>query len=583
MRRDEDSGATDSDVTAVAAPAALRRTGKLPSSIHEEPTHALPPTRSLAGTGHGSTGVTGLTTATTPLEALRMEELGRTRIFLKLVIGIVCFVGVSLPFVGGDDLAKKIVYGGLALGGLSAGWALYRVRIESGFNLQLITPVAVCLVFGAFTGVFYFGIFSGAPALVVLGIYFFSLGASPRVTLAIYALCAACQLALTMLITQGVIADRGLIRADSIELHEQLAIQAIIQLLYFSSFWIGRRSRRSTLDAIAQLERAVRSVAQREALLLEARQDLDRALRIGGPGRYSDQRVGSYTLGVLIGRGGMGEVYQGRHVDTDDEAAVKLLHLHVQANDDHVRRFVRETELAGSIQSPHVVRVLEVGYTEGEVPYLAMERLRGRDLAHHLRKHRRLSVNKAVTLVREIGAGLEAARAAGIVHRDIKPQNLFLAQVGNRSAWKILDFGVSKLADHSGTLTKGHVVGTPTYMAPEQAQGGDVDYRADVYGLGAIAFRALTGHPPYSGKDLPTTLYEVVYSMPPRPSALHDSLTEEIDLVLAIALAKKPEDRFASGAELADALAAAADSKLDPEVAARAKALLAQLDWGGNK
>ena len=181
------------------------------------------------------------------------------------------------------------------------------------------------------------------------------------------------------------------------------------------------------------------------------------------------------------------------------------------------------------------------------------------------------------------GAGLSVAAAKGIVHRDIKPQNLFLAEGGNGAppTWKVLDFGVSKLADHGGTLTRGHVVGTPGYMAPEQARGQQVDHRADIYALAAIAYRALTGHPPFTGKDVPSTLYDVVYKMPRRPSALVD-LPEEVDAVLAIGMAKRPEDRFADGAALADALDAALRGDLPDGLRRRAEALEAVQPWLDN-
>src|SRR5262245_1827578 len=189
---------------------------------------------------------------------------------------------------------------------------------------------------------------------------------------------------------------------------------------------------------------------------------------------------------------------------------------------------MREAEAAARLESPHVVSVLEIGTTAGEIPFIAMERLRGFDLAHHLRRHRRLGIPNVLVLVQEIAAGLDAARAAGIVHRDIKPHNLFLSERDGHFAWKVLDFGVSKLAGRSGTLTRGHVVGTPGYMAPEQARGEEVDHRADLYALAAIAYRALTGQPPFTAKDVPATLHEVVYRMPAQPSTILD-LPADID------------------------------------------------------
>jgi serine/threonine protein kinase len=222
------------------------------------------------------------------------------------------------------------------------------------------------------------------------------------------------------------------------------------------------------------------------------------------------------------------------------------------------------------------VRVLEVGTTTGEVPFLAMERLRGFDLAHQLRRQRRLQLAPAVVLVHHIAAGLEAARTAGIVHRDLKPHNVFFAQ--SSETWKILDFGVSKMGG-TGTLTRGHVIGTPAYMAPEQAKGENVDHRADVYSLAAILYRAVTGHPAFASKDVPTTLYDVVYRVPTQPSIL-SPVPGDVDRVLALGLAKQPADRFTTALELAEWLALAIADQLTPEQRRRADELIAKHPWG---
>ncbi|MEZ4368799.1 MAG: serine/threonine-protein kinase [Kofleriaceae bacterium] len=357
----------------------------------------------------------------------------------------------------------------------------------------------------------------------------------------------------------------------------------MVQFLYLVAYLTGRATRRTTLEAVSRLERAVRSVAQREALLLEARQELDRALKIGGPGRYSEQVIGSFRLGNLIGRGGMGEVYEAVSVHDGTGAAVKLLHPSTLADPRQVSRFVRETEVAAKLDCAHVVGVLEVGTTAGEVPFLAMERLRGADLAHQLRRRRTMAADDTVDMIRQLAIGLEAARAAGIVHRDLKPHNVFLADraVGGQ-IWKILDFGVSKLASGQGTLTRGQVVGTPAYMAPEQARGEDVDHRADVYALAAIAYRVLTGHPAFTGKDVPSTLYDVVYKMPTQPSLL-TALPADVDRVLALGLAKSASDRFATAPELAEALALAFGEGLPPTMRRRADDVIERWAWGARR
>src|SRR5688572_14487396 len=182
-----------------------------------------------------------------------------------------------------------------------------------------------------------------------------------------------------------------------------------------------------------------------------------------------------------------------------------------------------------------------------------MERLTGVDLAGHLRERGRLDLDETIEMARQLAAGLEAARKAGIVHRDLKPQNVFRID-GPVPTWKILDFGVSKLVGHGGTLTQGHVIGTPQYMAPEQARGEEVDHRADVYALAAIVYRCLTGRPPFGGAGVPQILYAVVHTLPPRPSSLAE-LPPGADDVLARGLAKRPGDRFADATAFAAALA----------------------------
>jgi serine/threonine protein kinase len=345
----------------------------------------------------------------------------------------------------------------------------------------------------------------------------------------------------------------------------QVICQCLVQLVLGGTFIVARAQRRSSLIALGELERAVRAVAQREALLEEAREELRRAVG-SGRGRFTDQTIGNYRLGDLIGRGAMGEVYEAVDPRVNQAVAVKMLSQASLGNAHHVERFLRELRTAATIDSPNVVRVLEIG--EQPLPHLVMERLRGRDLSAILRGKRALPTDRVVDLVRQVGAGITAAGAAGIIHRDLKPQNLFLSG----TTWKILDFGVSRLADTSDTLTAGHVVGTPAYMAPEQARGAAVDHRTDLYALAAIAYRVLTGVSPFSGGEVAETLYRVVHTAPRRPSSLA-TLPDEVDLVLAIGLAKDPEARFTTAAEFAAAIAAAFDGTLDDDLRRRGEAL----------
>ena len=558
-----DLGPADHDVAPTQADTPL------PDPLHSFPTQQLSRKKSTTDS-HASKH----TTAVSPAEAMRLDEIARTRVFLKVAI-LTCVAGALAALAtGGDPIALRVVLGTCLLTSAGALWMLHVASDPETYSARALLPPGLVIALGAFGGVYYWGCASPVAAMITFGIYFFSLGANAAITTACYILVAALHGLLGIGIMTGVVADRGIVRMPA-NWMDQVGALMVIQFVYFITFYTARVSQRVTLAHVSRLEQAVRGVAQREALLAEARAELDRALKVGGPGRFTDQVVGSFRLGVLIGRGGMGEVYEASSVTDRGEAAVKLLHPGTLSDPTHVARFIREAETAARLDCAHVVRVLEVGTTAGEIPFLAMERLRGHDLAHQLRRQRRLQLPQALAMAEQVAVGLASAAAAGIVHRDLKPHNVFFAE---GTGWKILDFGVSK-AGGTGTLTKGHVVGTPAYMAPEQARGEDVDHRADVYSLAAILYRAVTGHPAFSGKDVPTTLYDVVYRVPTQPSMLA-AVPGDVDRVLALGLAKDPRDRFATATELADWFAAAIRDGLTYEQRRRADDLVSRHPWG---
>jgi serine/threonine-protein kinase len=183
-------------------------------------------------------------------------------------------------------------------------------------------------------------------------------------------------------------------------------------------------------------------------------------------------------------------------------------------------------------------------------------------------------------MVDQVCDALAEAATADVVHRDLKPQNLFLAmRTGASPAWKVLDFGVSKLASDPGTLTQGAPIGTPAYMAPEQARGERVDPRADVFSLACIAYRALTGRPAFAGSELPQILFDVCFAQPVRPGSLV-TLSDDVERVLCLGLAKRSDDRLDSARGFAAALRSAFAGSLSPPLRARADALLASAPWG---
>jgi eukaryotic-like serine/threonine-protein kinase len=548
-------------------------------SVHGLPTQQLPP-RTKRPTG-GTTSLTKLSgsgSTASPLEAMRLDEFERSRVFVRVVLAL-CIGGAVVALVSdGDPIARIVVLLGTALAMLGSLGLIATTRDPAKYESAKMLRYALPIVGGSMAGVYYWGTASPVAAMLVYGVYFFSLGSNVRVITGMYITVAGIHGLLGAGIMTGVLEDRGVIRMSGLAFQDQLAIMCIVEFLYLIAFYTARVSQRVTLDAMSKLEIAVKNVSQREAMLAEARAELDRALKVGGPGRFTEQNVGSFRLGVLIGRGGMGEVYEAHHVADRREAAVKLLHRDTLAEGTHLQRFIREAETVAKLDNPNVVRVQEVGTTASGIPFLAMERLRGYDLAHQLRRQRKLQLLQAEVFCAQVANGLEAARVAGIVHRDLKPHNVFYAEQDGQRRWKILDFGVSKQGG-SGTLTKGHVVGTPAYMAPEQARGEDVDHRADVYSLAAILYRSVTGHPAFSGKDVPSTLYDVVYRVPTQPSMLA-SLPGDVDRVLAIGLAKNAADRFATALELSRWFARAIDNALTPEERRRADEVIARSPWG---
>ncbi|MEP6865443.1 MAG: serine/threonine-protein kinase [Deltaproteobacteria bacterium] len=503
-----------------------------------------------------------VTTINSPLEALEKDEILRTRRF--------CLIGTCIGIVGGagattlpgDPTVTKVFLAGVGVALVGLLFLFLRTRDLVQFrrpstNIAWIIP-GTC----ASLAVPFFGSFSPVSIILVLGIYFVGLGRSLRLTLALYAVCAGMQGVSAAFVIAGY-RDTGLVHPTGLSIRDQIVVQALVQAILLATLVTARMSRRATLLALGELEQAVRLAAHREALLLEAREELDRALR-PGRGRFSEQVLGGYMLGEVLGRGAMGEVYEGQ--GPPGAVAIKVLSQASLSNPNHVVRFMRELRTAASIMSPHVARVIEVG--EQPVPYLVMEKLEGQSLSEILRGKRSLAHGEAIELAHQVGLGITAAAQAGVVHRDLKPQNVFR----DRGVWKVLDFGVSRLIEQSDTLTRGDVVGTPTYMAPEQASGGSVDHSTDLYALAAILYRALTGQPPYAGGEVAETLYRVVHTRPRRPSEVA-KLPPGVDTVLAIGMARDRGDRFRTAAELVEALRAAFAGVLPPAIVERGRAL----------
>jgi serine/threonine-protein kinase len=562
-----------------ADPATVRATDAATDQLGAVPTApaSRPPERAPAASPRAASRDGSVTLATTATDALRDEEIERTRLFIRMGWAISAAAIAGAPLLHAPRAMTIAFVTALAIGIAVSAWFHRAFRDPARYTERAMLALAVMCLVNAHVAVLYFGTFTIAPLIVVIGIHFVARTEAERAARWIIATAVALYAVAALAIVSRAVDDPGVFASDRPVPRGALVAGAVFVLgAYLLAYVTARSFRRASLRAFESLQRATRLASQREALMDELRLDLERALRVGGPGRHTEQVVGPYRLGAVIGRGAMGEVYDASCVANGAPAAVKLVRRELLADPVHVARFLREVRASAAIDSPHIARLLDA--SDRDPPYLAMERLHGETLAERLRRDGRLPAPAIAALVRQIGAGLDAAAAAGIVHRDIKPQNLFAARPG--TIWKILDFGVATLAeDGAATLTHGGIVGTPSYMAPEQAQGRQLDGRADLHALAAVAYRCATGRHPFSGADTPALLYAVVHRMPPRPGELA-ALPADVDAWFALALAKRPDDRFATGAALADALDPALAGALDPALRRRAESVLRKLPWG---
>ena len=278
--------------------------------------------------------------------------------------------------------------------------------------------------------------------------------------------------------------------------------------------------------------------------------------------------LGSYRIVRELGQGSMGAVYVAEHTILQRLAAVKVLLPMFSTDEVMVQRFFNEARALTAIQHPGIVQVFDFGSKADGSAYLIMEFLEGEPLADRLLRLGRLSLPEALRIARHCARALAAAHATGVIHRDLKPDNVLLVsdgEVDGGERAKLLDFGIAKLSDEkrfglSQTHT-GSVLGTPLYMAPEQCRSAsDVDHRTDIYALGCVLFHMLCGRPPFVGDGIGDTIAGHMFEPPPPMQDLHPELPPMVEAVVQRALAKDPEDRYATMTELATALANAGPS-----------------------
>ncbi|HVU04275.1 MAG TPA: protein kinase [Polyangiaceae bacterium] len=273
--------------------------------------------------------------------------------------------------------------------------------------------------------------------------------------------------------------------------------------------------------------------------------------------------AGKYRLNRLLGRGGMGAVWEGVHETLGTRVAVKFIDAEYAGSDDVRSRFVNEAKAAARLRSKHVVQVFDQGVGEDGRPYIVMEFLHGEPLDRRLDRQGKLDPEETARITLHVSRALARAHEQGIVHRDLKPENVFLVRddEDQTELAKVVDFGIAKFTDPTGASSSstrtGAVLGTPQYMSPEQARGlRTVDHRTDLWSLGVIVYRCLSGAMPFKGEAVGDLLVNICTSDPPTPSAVEPRVPAGFDAWVRRALAREPSDRFQSAAELSDALAA---------------------------
>ena len=272
--------------------------------------------------------------------------------------------------------------------------------------------------------------------------------------------------------------------------------------------------------------------------------------------RSAGVALDDYEIGEEIGRGAMAVVHRAVDRRSGRTVAIKRLALQREfAPEDLIDvrdRFMREASAARHLDHPDILRVLDAGECAGET-WIAMEYVVGQDLSHHTRSGQLLPLREVLLLGARLGRALQYAHGHGVVHRDIKPANVMLER--DTGSVKIMDFGIARVADGSRTRT-GLVLGTPSYMSPEQFAGLQVDGRSDLYSLGAMLFQLLTGHLPHQTESMATLMHQITNQPAPDIRRLRPELPESLALVVALALEKRPELRYQRGDTLAQDLEA---------------------------
>jgi serine/threonine protein kinase len=328
------------------------------------------------------------------------------------------------------------------------------------------------------------------------------------------------------------------------------------------------RSEEATVAA--QPERAVKRRR------VEALTDEQEWRKLLGPPAGPDEigRLGNYRVLKVLGSGGMGVVFAAQDAKLRRQVALKVMKP-VTGDPERARqRFLREARSAAALQHDHVVTIFQVGEENG-MPFLAMQLLQGETLEERLLREPQLPIAEVLRIGREIAEGLAAAHATGVIHRDIKPSNIWLESAGGRKSRyegrvKIVDFGLARASNEELQLTRtGTVMGTPSFMSPEQARGAKLDHRSDLFSLGGVMYRMTTGRNPFEADDPSTLLMAVAQEQPPPMSAYRPDVPNALSALVQRLMIKHPSGRVDSGAETAEILRSIEEAleagELDPD------------------
>lgn len=268
-------------------------------------------------------------------------------------------------------------------------------------------------------------------------------------------------------------------------------------------------------------------------------------------------QLGRYNIIGELGQGAMGTVYKAVDPLIDRVVAIKTINLSLALDekDEYESRFYQEAKAAGRLSHPNIVTIYDVGKS-GEIAYIAMEFLQGRELRDILNDGKRMPVEQVINVVAQVAQGLAYAHEHGIVHRDVKPSNIMVVRDGHV---KITDFGIARMASAAVRTQTGMVLGSPKYMSPEQVVGKLTDQRSDIFSLGVVLYEMLTGQAPFSGENVNAIMYQTLNSVPPPPSSLSSNVPEMLNFIVAKALAKKLEHRYQDTKEFASDLYACRD------------------------